>query len=95
MTTLKRMFLLQKMKIDILWDAIDGYIDTFQNHADTIPDSMKEDFIKISKKLLKLNARIDRVREKNISNFYNKLKNKYEGIYNMEAPGYEEGKEED
>ena len=49
---------------------------------------------KIFNDFLITNERIDNAREKNMNNFYNRLRNKYEGIFNMEVQDEEE-KEED
>lgn len=94
MTTVKRMFRLQQIKIDTLWQAIEGYTDIFRNHVEEIPDAMKNEFIEVSEKLLDLNARIDKVREKNINKFFNSMRDKYEGIFNMEVQDGKENKEE-
>lgn len=94
MTTVKRMFRLQQIKIDMLWQAIEGYTDIFRNYVGEIPDAMKDEFIEVSEKLLDLNARIDKAREKNINKFFNSMRNKYEGIFNMEVQDGKENKEE-
>lgn len=90
MSTVKRMFKLQKMKIDIMWDALTKISMVFKEHVDDIPKDILSEIVPIYEKLLYLNERIDNIREKNINGFYNKLRNSYEGLYNMEVDDGEE-----
>lgn len=94
MTTVKRMIKLQKMKVDIMWDALTTISKILKEYYKDIPDEILSRIVVVYEKLLVLNERIDNAREKNISSFYSKLRNKYEGIYNMEVSNNEE-KEED
>ena len=95
MSTVKRMFKLQKMKIDIMWDALTKISIILKEHVDDMPENILNKIVVVYEDLLKLNDRIDNVREKNINRFYNKLRNSYEGLYNMEVKDGKEEKEED
>lgn len=94
MSTVKRMFKLQKMKIDIMWDALTKISLILKEHADDMSENILNKIVVVYEDLLKLNDRIDNVREKNITKFYNKLRNSYEGLYNMEVQDGKENKEE-
>jgi hypothetical protein len=94
MSTVKRMFKLQKMKIDIMWDALTKISLILKDYAENIPKDILAEIVSVYENLLEINDRIDNVREKNINNFYNKLRNSYEGLYNMEVEDGKENKEE-
>lgn len=90
MSTVKRMFKLQKMKIDIMWDALTKISLVLKEYADDIPNNVLNEMVEVYENFIKLNDRIDNAREKNIAGFYNKLRNNYEGLYNMEVDNGEE-----
>lgn len=94
MITVKRMLKLQKMKIDIMWNALTKISLILKDYADNIPENILAEIVLVYENLLEINDRIDNVREKNINNFYNKLRNSYEGLYNMEVEDDKENKEE-
>lgn len=94
MTTVKRIYRLQKMKIDFMLDVIQALADIVLEYYEEIPNEVLNKMIKIFNDFLITNERIDNARERNMNNFYNRLKNKYEGIFNMEVQDEEE-KEED
>lgn len=94
MLTVKRMFKLQKMKIDIMWDALTKISLILKDYAENIPENILAEIVSVYENLLEINDRIDNVREKNINNFYNKLRNSYEGLYNMEVQDGKENEEE-
>lgn len=94
MSTVKRMFKLQKIKIDIMWDALTKISLILKDYADNIPENILAEIVSVYENLLEINDRIDNVREKNINNFYNKLRNSYEGLYNMEVQDGKENEEE-
>jgi hypothetical protein len=94
MTTVKRIYRLQKMKIDFMLDVIQALADVVLEYYEEIPNEVLNKMTKIFNDFLITNERIDNARERNINNFYNRLRNKYEGIFNMEVQDEEE-KEED
>lgn len=94
MTTVKRIYRLQKMKIDFMLDVIQALADIVLEHYEEIPDEVLNKMTKVFNDFLIINERIDNAREKNMNNFYNRLRNKYEGIFNMEVQDEKE-KEED
>lgn len=94
MTTVKRIYRLQKMKIDFMLDVIQALADIVLEYYEEIPNEALNKMTKIFNDFLITNERIDNARERNINNFYNRLRNKYEGIFNMEVQNEEE-KEED
>ena len=94
MTTVKRIYRLQKMKIDFMLDVIQALADIVLEYYEEIPNEVLNKMTKIFNDFLITNERIDNAREKNMNNFYNRLRNKYEGIFNMEVQDEEE-KEED
>jgi len=94
MTTVKRIYRLQKMKIDFMLDVIQALADIVLEYYEEIPNEVLNKMTKIFNDFLITNERIDNARERNMNNFYNRLRNKYEGIFNMEVQDEEE-KEED
>lgn len=94
MTTVKRIYRLQKIKIDFMLDVIQALADITLEHYEEIPNEVLNKMTKVFNDFLIINERIDNAREKNMNNFYNRLRNKYEGIFNMEVQDEEE-KEED
>jgi len=94
MTTVKRIYRLQKMKIDFMLDVIQALADVVLEYYEEIPNEVLNKMTKIFNDFLITNERIDNARERNMNNFYNRLRNKYEGIFNMEVQDEEE-KEED
>ena len=94
MTTVKRIYRLQKMKIDFMLDVIQALADIVLEYYKEIPNEVLNKMTKIFNDFLITNERIDNARERNMNNFYNRLRNKYEGIFNMEVQDEEE-KEED
>ena len=94
MATVKRMFRLQKIKIDAMWQAIQTIANILAAHANDIPRDVLSDITDALEKMLAINERVDSLREKNINLFYNKLRNSYEGLYNMEVEDGKENEEE-
>lgn len=94
MATVKRMFRLQKIKIDAMWQAIQTIANILAAHANDIPRDILSDITDTLEKMLAINERVDALREKNINLFYNKLRNSYEGLYNMEVEDGKENEEE-
>lgn len=94
MATIKRMFRLQKIKLDAMWQAIQTIANILAAHANDIPRDVLSDITDALEKMLAINERVDALREKNINLFWDKLRNNYEGLYNMEVQDEEE-KEED
>jgi len=94
MTTVKRIYRLQKIKIDFMLDVIQALADIVLEYYEEIPNEVLNKMTKIFNDFLITNERIDNARERNMNNFYNRLRNKYEGIFNMEVQDEEE-KEED
>ena len=94
MTTVKRIYRLQKMKIDFMLDVIQALADIVLEYYEEIPNEVLNKMTKIFNDFLITNERIDNAREKNMNNFYNRLRNKYEGIFNMEVQDEEEKKED-
>lgn len=94
MTTVKRIYRLQKMKIDFMLDVIQALADVVLEYYKEIPNEALNRMTKIFNDFLITYERIDNARERNMNNFYNRLRNKYEGIFNMEVQDEEE-KEED
>jgi len=94
MTTVKRIYRLQKMKIDFMLDVIQALADIVLEYYEEIPNEVLNKMTKIFNDFLITNERIDNARERNMNNFYNRLRNKYEGIFNMEVQDEKE-KEED
>lgn len=85
MTTVKRIYRLQKIKIDFMLDVIQALADIVLEYYEEIPNEVLNKMTKIFNDFLITNERIDNAREKNMNNFYNRLRNKYEGIFNMEV----------
>lgn len=94
MATVKRMFRLQKIKLDAMWQAIQTIANILAAHANDIPRDVLSDITDALEKMLAINERVDSLREKNINLFYNKLRNSYEGLYNMEVEDGKENEEE-
>lgn len=94
MTTVKRIYRLQKMKIDFMLDVIQALADIVLEYYEEIPNEVLSKMTKIFNDFLITNERIDNARERNMNNFYNRLRNKYEGIFNMEVQDEEEKKED-
>lgn len=94
MATVKRMFRLQKIKIDAMWQAIQTIANILAAHANDIPRDVLSDITDALEKMLAINERVDTLREKNINLFYNKLRNSYEGLYNLEVEDGKENEEE-
>lgn len=94
MATIKRMFRLQKVKIDAMWQAIQTIANILAAHANDIPRDVLSDITDALEKMLAINERVDALREKNINLFWDKLRNNYEGLYNMEVKDGEENEEE-
>lgn len=94
MTTVKRIYRLQKMKIDFMLDIIQALADIVLEYYEEIPNEVLNKMTKIFNDFLITNERIDNARERNMNNFYNRLRNKYEGIFNMEVQDEEEKKED-
>ena len=90
MTTVKRIYRLQKMKIDFMLDVIQALADIVLEYYEEIPDKVLNKMTKIFNDFLIINERIDNARERNMNNFYNRLRNKYEGIFNIEVQDEEE-----
>lgn len=95
MTTVKRMFKLQQIKNNLMWDVIQSLATILSNNRERIPRDVLSDSTEVLETFLKINERIDNIRRKNIDNFYGKIKNGLEDIYNMEVEKYEKEKEED
>ena len=93
MATVKRMFRLQKIKLDAMWQAIQTIANILAAHANDIPRDVLSDITDALEKMLAINERVDALREKNINLFYNKLRNSYEGLYNMEVKDGKENEE--
>lgn len=93
MTTVKRIYRLQKIKIEFMLDVIQALADVVLEYYEEIPNEVLNKMTKVFNNFLITNERIDNARERNINSFYNKLRNKYEGIFNMEVQ--DEEKEED
>lgn len=91
---MKRIYKLQNMKINIMMDTIQALIDLLVTYLDELPKDLVEQAEIVSTKFINSYDRIDEVRQKNINNFYNKLRNSYEGLYNMEVEDGKENKEE-
>lgn len=94
MATIKRMFRLQKIKLDAMWQAIQAIANILAAHANDIPRDVLSDITDALERMLAINERVDILREKNINLFYNKLRNSYEGLYNMEVEDGKENEEE-
>ena len=94
MRIVKRIYRLQKMKIDFMLDTIQALADITLEHYQEIPKDILSEMTKVFNNFLITNERIDNVRERNINSFYNGLRNKYEDIFNMEVQDEKE-KEED
>lgn len=94
MATIKRMFRLQKIKLDAMWQAIQTIANILAAHANDIPRDVLSDITDALEKMLAINERVDALREKNINLFWDKLRNNYEGLYNMEVKDGEENEEE-
>lgn len=94
MRIVKRIYRLQKMKIDFMLDTIQALADITLEHYQEIPKDVLSEMTKVFNNFLITNERIDNARERNINSFYNGLRNKYEDIFNMEVQNEKE-KEED
>lgn len=94
MRIVKRIYCLQKMKIDFMLDTIQSLADIALEHYQEIPKDILSEMTKVFNNFLITNERIDNARERNINSFYNRLRGKYEDIFNMEVQDEEE-KEED
>lgn len=94
MSTVKRIFKLQRIKMDAMWNALTKISLILKDYADSIPENILAEIVSVYENLLETNDRIDNIREKNINNFYNKLRNSYEGLYNMEVEDGKENEEE-
>lgn len=94
MRIVKRIYRLQKMKIDFMLDTIQALADITLEHYQEIPKDVLSEMTKVFNNFLVTNERIDNARERNINSFYNGLRNKYEDIFNMEVQDEKE-KEED
>lgn len=90
MSVIKRIYKLQKMKCDMMFDTIVELSKILAENYQNIPDKVLEQCTDVFEKFLNANERIDNAREKNVSNFYGKLRSKYENIYNMEVDNDEE-----
>lgn len=94
MSVIKRIYKLQKMKCDMMFDTIVELSKILAENYQNIPNKVLEQCTDVFEKFLYANERIDNVREKNMNNFYNKLRNSYEGLYNMEVQDGKENEEE-
>lgn len=94
MRIVKRIYRLQKIKIDFMLDTIQSLADIVLEHYQEIPKDVLSEMTKVFNNFLITNERIDNARERNINSFYNGLRGKYENIFNMEVQDEEE-KEED
>lgn len=90
MRIVKRIYRLQKMKIDFMLDTIQALADITLEHYQEIPKDVLSEMTKVFNNFLITNERIDNARERNINSFYNGLRNKYEDIFNMEVKDEEE-----
>ena len=90
MSVIKRIYKLQKMKCDMMFDTIVELSKILAENYKDIPNKVLEQCTDVFEKFLYTNERIDNAREKNVSNFYGKLRSKYENIYNMEVDNDEE-----
>ena len=90
MSTFKNMFKLQHFKNQVLLDCIQGIASVLSKHRADIPKSILEELTDRLKKFLELNDRIDNLRQKNIDNFHNGLRDKLETSFNLEVRDEEE-----
>lgn len=91
MSTVKRIYKLQKMKCDMMFDTIVELSKILAENYQDIPDKVLEQCIDVFEKFLYANERIENARKKNVNNFYNKLRRHYEGVFELEV---NDGKEE-
>lgn len=90
MSVIKRIYKLQKMKCDMMFDTIVELSKILAENYQNIPEDVLEKCTDVFEKFLYTNERIDNAREKNVSNFYSRLRSKYENIYNLEVDNDEE-----
>lgn len=90
MSTLKNMFKLQHLKNQVLLDCIQDIASVLSKYRADIPKNILEELTDILEKFLELNDRIDNLRQKNIDNFYNGLRDKLETSFNLEVQDEEE-----
>ena len=91
--TMKRMFQLQRAKIDLMFETITNLTEILAQDADRIPRETVAKMTKLVEHFLEVNERIDRLRQKNVDNFYNRIRNKFESTLELEVSD-EETKEE-
>lgn len=87
----KRIYKLQMMKIDLMLETIQAILDSITSRIDILPKDLIEEIEVIATKFIRTHDRIDRAREKNINNFYNKLRRHYDSVFELEV---DDGKEE-
>lgn len=93
MNTIKNMFKLQHLKNEVMLDCIQDIASVLSDHRQDIPRPILEKLTDILEKFLELNERLDNLRQKNIDNFYNGLRNKLETSFNLEVKDEEETEE--
>lgn len=90
----RRMFTLQKEKIDLAIDTISSIAEVMVDNLDDIPKDVASQITNLIGAFLLENERIDRLRQENIDGFYNGIRDKYERIYRLEVQDGKEDKEE-
>lgn len=93
MNTIKNMFKLQHLKNEVMLDCIQDIATVLSKYREDIPRNILEELTDILEKFLELNERLDNLRQKNIDNFYNGLRNKLETSFNLEVKDEEETEE--
>lgn len=89
----RRMFTLQKEKIDLAIDTISNIAEVMVDNLSDIPKDVASQITNLIGTFLLENERIDRLRQENIDGFYNGIRDKYERIYKLEVR--DEKKEEE
>lgn len=87
---IKEIFKLQHAKIDLMFETITRVSEIVAKSGDVIPKSVLGELAYVLENFLKNNERLDELRQDNIDSFYNKIRNKYESIYNMEVSNEKE-----
>lgn len=89
---MKTIFKLQRAKLDLMLDTITDLSELVATNAHCIPRDVTERFTEIVEHFLKVNEKLDELRQKNVDNFYGNIKDNLENIYKLEVSDEEDKK---
>lgn len=89
---MKTIFKLQRAKLDLMLDTITDLSELIATNAHSIPRDITERFTEIVEHFLKVNEKLNELRQKNVDNFYGGIKDNLENIYKLEVSDEEDKK---